>query len=545
MSDHARHLLVDVLVRRAGLPREGLIGDLVDWLCARVLEEHVAVDLLDDPQVEVLASNHGVRRENVARLLVEQPSLVECVTSRDEPSDSGAPLCLLDERYLSFRRLARAEWAIDQCVRDSLQSPRPWPTGFREIRGGELEQPARRLFTRRLSLVVGGPGTGKTTLVARVLSALESLAEPGARLRVVLAAPTGKAAVRLMGDVLTRADEESWSAVTVDKSRSGSLHHMLGLTPRSNRARRAPDADLVIVDEASMASLALVSQLVTSLPPDTRLLLVGDPHQLASVDEGSVLADLVDAAHVTDRLTTSLTVVHRTDSRDIMSASSSVLKGDSETLRRLTERSSVVHLVDVVTPELRHRLGEHARRVGRLAHEDPGRALAATRELVVLCAHREGPGSTRWWRDVIAASHRVEFPRLPGSAFSVGEPVIVTRTQRHLNLVNGDVGIVMASSDGPFAYFGKDRHWPLEGVGYLESAWALTIHKSQGSEYADVVVSLGESAESHLLSRELVYTGLTRAKNAVTVVATPDVLEQALGRGVSRTSALAHRVSSP
>lgn len=540
MTQTSSETMTSFLVRRGHVDDE-TVRRVVHHLCERVVDDHVAVDIRS-----VGANDEEVGAESPADVLehlARYPNLVEFLGSSVEPTTSGPPVCVIDDRFLTFRRLAHAEWRVARAVLASLEGPVEWPSGFRRPDDPELLAAAERILTHRLSLVVGGPGTGKTTLVTRVLSALDRGSAPGAELSVLLVAPTGKAVVRLTEGVTARADEEGWRAVRIDRSRSGSLHHVLGVTPESTRARHSVDADIVVVDEASMASLGLVSELVRSLSPTSRLVLIGDPHQLASVDEGSVLADLVSASPATDVLTTTLTRVHRTDSHGILSAAWAILEGDVTSLRAVATSSPDVRLEDSVSPDLLHRVGQQALRVGHVALSgSPDDALRALRDLVVLCAHREGVGSTRWWREQVGRYHRLDFPRILGAPFSVGEPVIVTRTQRHLRVVNGDVGVILPGRGQPQVYFGDGRTWPLAGVGHLESAWALTIHKSQGSEYGEVVVSLGEREESALLSRELVYTALTRAQRSVTIVAEPSLLSSAVSRRVSRTSALAWRL---
>ncbi|NNN04012.1 MAG: AAA family ATPase [Acidimicrobiaceae bacterium] len=546
MTISSVQVLADAIIRRAGVHEDVVWTTVVTRLATLVLDEHVALDLRLDPEVRELRELEGLSYEDLLDHLRVSEHLVQFLSAAEEPTPAGPPLCLVAEQYIAFRRLAHAEWRLSEAVTLALSQPLEWPAGFSEMPSGidDVGDAARRIMTHRLSLVVGGPGTGKTTLVARVLSALEAGATEGARLRVVLSAPTGKAVVRLIGDVSARAESEGWRAVRVEKSRSGSLHHLLGLTPESSVARRRVEADVVVVDEASMGSLGLVSELVRSLGENTRLVLVGDPHQLASVDEGSVLADLLEASDVTGPLATVLTRVHRTDSAAVLAASRAVLEGDEAELRHVAEQYPEFELLDQVTPHLLARVHDHVRRVGQLAMEGSGdEAWWAARELAVLCARREGTGSTRWWREALAARYRTEFPRVSASPFSLGESVMVTRNQSHLGVVNGDVGVVLPRRSGPVVYFGDGREWPLPGVGYLESAWALTIHKSQGSEYEEVVVSLGSVTESELLSRELVYTGLTRAQRRVTVVGEPLVLRAALSRRVSRTSSLVWRLA--
>jgi exodeoxyribonuclease V alpha subunit len=162
---------------------------------------------------------------------------------------------------------------------------------------------------------------------------------------------------------------------------------------------------------------------------------------------------------------------------------------------------------------------------------------------MVLSAHRRGRGSVSWWNTAINDSFHASFPPVGGARFGVGEAVLVTRNQDHLGVFNGDVGVVILCGDIVTLYFDEERSFPLAMVGHLETAWALTIHKSQGSEYDHVVVVLPEK-DSQILTRELLYTGVTRAKQHVTIAGSLEAIEAAVRSPITRVSGLTYRLST-
>lgn len=558
----ADEVLTEVVLRRYGDHPAPVVALALRALARALREDHVALDLAG--AVEGL----GDAAAGLLDALAAQPRLAQFAGGGDVIAAAGPPLVVVDERFLYVRRLASAEQRVASAVvasrRDAVAIPGNVSDAALDVAldevaahlaahdtpSPELAEVARRCLTRRVSFVTGGPGTGKTWMVAQVLAALDRALVLGGSeepVHVVVAAPTGKAAQRV-ASTLDRTGQ-GFARLVRDRSREGSIHHLLGLHPGSPTPPRALHHDVVIVDEASMADLDVLDALVRACDADparpTRLVLVGDPHQLASVNVGAVLADVTDPGAGTRVLVSRLTTVHRTGHRPLIELAAAVNAGDvEEVLGRLSVGGVVTHREDVADEAATSRVLEHAERVARLAEAgDASGALAELSRLVVLAGTREGPGSVAWWNAVVGARQRVRHPPGPGERFSVGEPVLVTRSQRALGVSNGDLGVVIERGGHRVIAFEGARELSLSGVGFLEGAWAITIHKSQGSEFDHVVVSLPR-AESALVSRELLYTAITRAGDAVTVLGDRAAIARAVATPVSRVSGLTHRLAN-
>lgn len=427
---------------------------------------------------------------------------------------------------------------------------RLFPAGWEEQRAA-----AEAALTRSLTVLTGGPGTGKTTTVARLLAAISEQAElsGGSPPRMALAAPTGKAAARLQDAVQAEVDQ----LAEVDRARlSGlratTLHRLLGSRPdtssrfRHHRGNRLPH-DVIVVDETSMVSLTMMARLLEAVRPDTRLLFVGDPDQLASVDAGAVLADLVDglgAAGVVE-----LTTSHRFGAR-IGALALAIRSGDADaTVDVLRSGGDAIAWLDTddAADALRGPLVDRAADLREAALlGDAQTALGILDEHRLLCAHRRGPfGVAHWNRQI----ERWLADRTGQSIWSqpyAGRPLLVTANDYGLGVYNGDTGVVVASPDGLRAHIGtpvSSRQLAVGRLGEVETMFAMTIHKSQGSQ-ADEVTVLMPPEDSRLLTRELFYTAVTRAKERVQVVGTEASVRAAVGRRAVRASGLARRLST-
>lgn len=457
-----------------------------------------------------------------------------------------------------------------------------------EILGALQPRPAQRRaietgVTRPFAVVLGGPGTGKTHTVATMLAIL--LDDAPERFRVALAAPTGKAAARMGASIIGAAARLRASGIAradrladrlVDAASAPvTLHKLLGANPV--RASWRHDSsnplvhDIVIVDETSMVSLPLMARLLDAVRPDASLVLVGDPGQLASVEAGSVLSDIAaGAASPTSPLVDCVTVLDESMRFPADSAigrfADAVRRGDvdaalqvlvdahadpAQSAESAVERDGAVRLrwfdddaASRTAPPIVHSLA--APSVFRLhdvaAQGDAQRALEVLEELRMLCAHRHGPyGVSRWNRQVeewLAARGVHARDAYPG------RPVLVTANDPTRRLFNGDLGVVVrheGASKVAFPDADGPRLLPPSQLEDIETVHAMTIHKSQGSEFGHVIVIL-PPASSRLATRELLYTAVTRAEREVGIIGTRDAVAAAIARRVERASGLAGRL---
>ena len=462
-------------------------------------------------------------------------------------------LLYLDRYWIEERDVARDVLALAAACRAGTPPDiaRLFPPDYTEQRGA-----AEVALSRALTVLTGGPGTGKTTTVARLLALLAEQAELDGRprLRIALATPTGKAAARLLQavqveiDALDPADQQRLSGLTAT-----TMHRLLGSRPdtssrfRHHRDNRLPH-DVIVIDETSMVSLTMMARLLEAVRPDSRLLLVGDPDQLASVEAGAVLADLVDGlAAVDDTPIARLSTSHRFG-ESIGALAAAIRDGDTDgALEVLTAGGEHIDWVKNSEPGdiLRTVLVPHALRLREAAFlGDATAALAILDEHRMLCAHRTGPyGVTQWNRQIERwLSEQTEVPLW--SSWYVGRPVLVTANDYGLGLYNGDTGVAVLRDGELRAAVGAATGTLDVATGRLadvETMHAMTIHKSQGSQAAEVTVLL-PPVESRLLTRELLYTAVTRAREKVRLVGSAEQLRAAVDRRAVRASGLARRL---
>jgi exodeoxyribonuclease V alpha subunit len=399
--------------------------------------------------------------------------------------------------------------------------------------------------TGRLEVIAGGPGTGKTSRVARMVSELIEQAADRPPL-IALAAPTGKAAARLQ--------EAVYEQVAAGAGlQAATLHRLLGWRPGSHsrfahdRHNRLPH-DVVIVDETSMVSLSLMARLVEAVRPNARLVLVGDPGQLASIEAGVVLADIVAAG----RGVVMLEHVHRFGA-GIARLADAIRQGDGDStvaaLRAAPEEITWLP-IDVDTTEAGFELvrdravAAGLAVVGAAREGDALEALAALGRFRLLCAHRRGPYGVSDWSSRVQAWLAPDIDDIEQRDF-VGRPLLVTENDYELGLYNGDTGVIVAGAgERPAAAFERGgevlRFSPLR-LGAVDTVYAMTIHKSQGSQF-DTAAVLLPAPTSRILTRELLYTGVTRARRQLILVGTEAAVRQAVERPVARASGLRERL---
>ncbi|HEY5878451.1 MAG TPA: exodeoxyribonuclease V subunit alpha [Nakamurella sp.] len=467
----------------------------------------------------------------------------------------------------------------EQQVRDDLLDRRAQPppavdhaalaAGLERLfAGGEPGQrrAAESAATGWTTLIGGGPGTGKTTTVARILALL--MGQPGVPPRVAMAAPTGKAAARLQAAVQAQALElDPSDRHDLPTLTASTLHRLLGWLPgrrqrfRHDRDNRLP-FDVVVVDETSMVSLTMMARLLEAVRPDARLILVGDPDQLASVEAGAVLADLVAGltgmSSVAEPDGSGVALLDRTwrFGGDIADLAAAVRSGDADTALTVLARPGAQ--VTLITPEDASGAGplvEAAVRsevVGTVAAVraaagagDADEALRRLDDHRVLCAHRSGPrGVADWTRrienwlaaDELLPLHRLWYP---------GRPVLVTANDYTLRLFNGDVGVAVLAGDRlrvAFSQQGRIVDYAPGRLADVQTVHAMTVHRSQGSQFDRVTVVLPEE-DSPLCTRELLYTALTRAQTRVQLIGTEAELRAAIGRPAARASGLRLRMA--
>ncbi len=416
----------------------------------------------------------------------------------------------------------------------------------------------RAVLRRRCTVITGGPGTGKTTTVGRIVGLLAE-GWPGPEPpRVALAAPSGKAATRLQDAVRAQAADGRFSpevAAWLAQTNAQTAHRLLrwrGGTRYGFGPERPLPVDALVLDEASMVSIALVVRLLEALPAHARVVLVGDHEQLASVEAGAVLGDLVAAARagapsLRDAVVT-LDRVHRFRG-GIAALAGALRAGDADTaVSLLRAGGDGLALVEPADGEagfaaLRPLVAGAAAEVVRAAARgDVHAALAGLTGVRLVTPHRRGPDGVEGWTRRIEAWLASAVPGLrawePGYA---GRPVMVTGNDYRLGLFNGDLGVVVRDADRAMIAFpaagGEPRLVAPARVGPLETVHAMTVHKAQGSQFGHAVVALPRHP-SRLLTRELLYTAVTRAQERVTVVGTEATIRAAIARRVHRVSGI-------
>ena len=583
----------------------------------RTLRQHIVIET-DEPLPWPSDPDAWARRTLASPMVGSPDDLLKPFVAQPRRSAPDAPLLLTRRMYVEQQRVAGAIAAraahelSDAAHIDDLDATlaRLFPSSAgTDGPDGEAARAVRLAATRALALIVGGPGTGKTFSVTRLLAALmESRA-----LSVALAAPTGKAAARMREAIREATDATAQPVLDVsDDVRARlqalpatTLHRLVGVRPDGSSRHTAANpipAQLVIVDEVSMVDLTMMRRLVEAVHPDARLVLLGDRDQLASVEAGCVLADLVPATGTAPLAgnTQTFTRSRRFESAPDIALIAACLQsyatrhpdlpsGDppAALARAIEVFSGARHASQETQPEWRiERLGAPdrsdryakpaAQQLTRLAApylEGYAEALIAAlgdgqqvddpqwqRELLavfdryrVLAVHRRGPlgvqqleqALAKRIRDAIDAgrgdrAHRRSIDL--GEGHWVGRPILITENAYDIGLMNGDVGIVLPLADGAAAVFphetpGEVRCVALSRLPPHEGALAMTVHKSQGSQFDHVALVLA-GRDSPIQTRELIYTGVTRAKQRLSWLGDLDELRIALARQVRRESGL-------
>ena len=435
-----------------------------------------------------------------------------------------------------------------------------------------------KALTHNTTVLLGGPGTGKTYTIAGMLHAFYS--EHAANntagninpLRVAIAAPTAKAARQVTTSVGLSLALQHFPQTHADligsvTKTSSTIHRLLGWSP-GNRGRFAHHAqnflpyDIVIIDEVSMVSLPLMARLLEALAPTTKLVLVGDPQQLKSVEAGAVLPDIA-SLHGDDTYPITKLLINRrqADETDptkvndvgLLATKISVANLSQEDADKVLEfiKARTNEITFIALPDASADPSKSAQVLAKIDEHLQGYrnalkdaklgntrgALDALASVRVLCGHRKGPYGVSAWNNLVANTIGVSTAR-----GAVGQPLLNTRNDLRTGLVNGDTGIVVNTPSGRKVVFStQTQSFEPSALEDVEVAFATTIHKSQGSEYHTVIVVV-PPVGSPLLRRELLYTAVTRARKHLVLIASEDAITTAVMSTINRASGLAARV---
>ena len=532
------HALSVFLAERAGLDgaEKQAFARIISFLSESLRDGHICIELTETQQ-----------------RIVEKSRLVS--------DEANLPLVLHNSRlYLAryfsyesrlvqnFNRIATISYQLPGLDR-LLESCFPGTAD-----GPDYQRQAVRLaLSRALTIIGGGPGTGKTTTIVKIVGLLLTFFGPD--LRIVLAAPTGKAAVRMgesISALIPLMPFENWVREAMPK-KAMTLHRLLG-TPQFGAGfrhdRNNPLSwDVVLVDEASMVDLAMMSKLVDALKERSRLILLGDKDQLASVESGAVLADCIKA--LPDNVV-ELKESFRFD-KEIAAFADAINRGDDEQVWTMLDGESIPAL----RPSGENWLEQFGDNCVRYMEKVQSTSFIGDypclfelfHEFQVLCAVKNGK------RGVSAVNAQVERLllqhgfRLGKEPWYQGRPVMITRNDYTTGLFNGDIGLCLPDPqrDGALGVWfeqsgGGLRCFPPTRVPACETVWAMTIHKSQGSEYDEILIILPDQ-DSQVLCRELLYTAVTRARKRVSILAEKEVLAITVKRKTKRYSGLAERLA--
>lgn len=401
-----------------------------------------------------------------------------------------------------------------------------------------------------LSLITGWPGSGKTTVISRILGVLFALDEHAS---IALAAPTGKAAARMAEGLAQATARKGFPQEHVQRILDLTpltIHRLLGYSQARGFTYTKENplaADVIIIDETSMVSLPLMARILEAASEQARLIFVGDRNQLASVDVGTVLSDLIHGVQVASENGHGALVSMEMTNRfgpEVLAFAQDVNHGRETSVEQVLTASDNDMVRHLSGPQLLKELLPGAIRTYEQANAgNAHEALRLLKSQQLLCAHRAGPDGVAGWNKRI----RTALEQHVGETFGrwyPGQPILITSNNYELELFNGDTGVVVNTSEGLMAVFergGAPQFFSLGILGEVETSHAISVHRSQGSEYVNVYVALPD-AVSRVLSRELLYTAITRTRECVLITGPIPVIKKAVQTPVKRASGLADRL---
>ena len=565
---------VDVLLRENQI-------EPIDWSLAALAAELAGEDGPAMALAAALLSKHARAGHSCIELEAEALGRGEWLRLLGEsdlvatPNQAAAKPFVLDAGRLYLRRMWRRERFVANRL---LELAAPVSDGDPDREDENLRRILDALYgglahsrkqrkateaaaTRRLCCVSGGPGTGKTTLVAKIISALVKLGAASIdnlELDIALLAPTGKAAARLREATAQSFNELEDGAVPPETvaAMTGTIHRWLRKTEGDRMLVKT-----LIVDEVSMVDINLMSRVVEALAPAARLVLIGDAFQLSSVEPGSVFADICAAAGdpncpLHDCVTELKHNFRFGAQSNIGNLTAAIKNSDFDAVERLLadEDKPEAVLLPLTEDNLTELAGQcveeyfapilaKARSAGAegrtVLEENP------FRKFMVLCAHREGKFGSMRFNALVERKLRELGLVAANKKFYPGRPIIVTRNDYDIGLANGDLGIVLDGAGGLGKVWFPERADSRGGAKLVspmrlpphDSCYALTVHKAQGSEF-DRVAFVPGPPDSPLNSRELLYTAVTRARKQVSIHGSAEALREATGRETLRWSGL-------
>jgi len=523
------------MVSLAHQPNEELLlaAVLVNYL---TLQGHSCVDL-------ALQAEQPFPPLELSEMTVECPPLSTWLTALQVCSVVGQPGAytplVLDQTRLYLYRY----WQYEQQLLQSIQERCQHAPILLTVSASQVVQD---ILSRHFVILSGGPGSGKT---ATIFKLLEALPKQG---RIAITAVTGKAVSRLQQLLNTQHFEINHNTLTIS-----TLHRLLGTQTHSPyfyyNAHHPLPYDIVIVDEASMIDLALMAKLAQAIPLSAQWILVGDPAQLSSIATGSVFSDLCQATTTLKAHQVSLTDNYRLHAESgIQALAQAVNAGEAERAMQLLKSNDYDDIDWQPFPPTLERLTEPILKgfTPYLTAQTPQQALAAFEHFRVVSPLRQGPygviALNQWIEQILQLKGLIQL----NYHWYVGRPLMITGNDYQLNLFNGDIGVLWWGSEDHQqiqAYFPSFEAQPLcvwpQRLPEHETAYALTIHKSQGSEFDELLIVLPDN-DAWVLTQELMYTAVTRARQRLTIWGSEQVFKTAVSKRVQRTSGIVKALSS-